>query len=150
MKKNILVICLTLIIMKSYSQVPSITSIAPLSGLIGSQVVISGNNFSTTPANNVVWFGATKATVVGASATSLSVTVPSGAIYSPISIHVNNLVAYSSIAFVPSFSFCGSPDVNSDSWLTGVNFGTSAKPLQSSLTFGDIDYDGKPEVEFQN
>ncbi len=55
---------------------PTISSFSPTSGLIGTTVTITGTNFNTTASNNVVYFGAVKATVNSASSTSLNVTVP--------------------------------------------------------------------------
>lgn len=55
----------------------SITSLAPTFGATGSSITITGTGFSTTPANNLVRFGTTLATVTAATATSLTVTVPS-------------------------------------------------------------------------
>ncbi|MSQ46384.1 MAG: hypothetical protein EXR24_05330, partial [Ignavibacteria bacterium] len=52
------------------TQVPTITSFTPTTGPVGTTVTITGTNFNTTAANNIVWFGATKATVTTASATS--------------------------------------------------------------------------------
>ena len=57
---------------------PTVSSISPVSGKVGDAVTITGTNFSTTPANNVAWFGGAQASVTSASATSLSVTVPGG------------------------------------------------------------------------
>ena len=60
-------------------------------------VTITGTNFNTTPANNVVYFGATKATVSASTASSLTVTVPTGATYAPITVlnTGTSLAAYS-------------------------------------------------------
>lgn len=63
---------------------PTITSFSPSSAKPGDAVTITGTNFNTTAANNIVFFGATQATVTAATATSLTVTVPSGATYAPI------------------------------------------------------------------
>jgi len=54
----------------------ALDSLTPNAGLIGSTVVLSGANFSTVAANNLVRFGSTPATVTAASATELTVTVP--------------------------------------------------------------------------
>ncbi len=42
------------------SVTPTITSISPLSGSPGSSITITGTNFSSTVADNVVYFGAAK------------------------------------------------------------------------------------------
>jgi hypothetical protein len=36
---------------------PTITSFSPASGPVGTTVTINGSNFSSTPANNIVFFG---------------------------------------------------------------------------------------------
>jgi hypothetical protein len=77
------------------STVPVITSFTPAAAVPGANVTITGLNFSPTPANNIVLFGAVRATVLSASATSLTVRVPAGATYGPITVSVGGLVAYS-------------------------------------------------------
>lgn len=57
---------------------PHITSLVPAFGQIGSSVVINGNNFNPTLANNLVKFGSTTATLTAATSTQLTVTVPNG------------------------------------------------------------------------
>ena len=61
----------------TFAQVPVITSFTPLSAKPGDAVILTGTNFNVLPSNNIVFFGATRATVTAASATSLTVTVPS-------------------------------------------------------------------------
>ena len=53
------------------AQKPTITSFSPTSGVIGTTVTITGTNFNTTPAQNTVFFGATKAAVTAATAPAL-------------------------------------------------------------------------------
>ncbi len=48
------------------AQTPTITSVSPNAGSTGTAVTITGTNFNTTAANNIVYFGATKATVSSA------------------------------------------------------------------------------------
>jgi hypothetical protein len=55
-------------------------------GSVGMTVTINGSNFNTTAVNNAVYFGPVRATVLSATATSLSVTVPAGATYSPVMV----------------------------------------------------------------
>jgi hypothetical protein len=64
--------------------IPTITSVLPESGEVGSTVIIKGLNFSAIAAENIVYFGALKVLANTASTTELSVTVPSGATYMPI------------------------------------------------------------------
>ncbi|WP_170970960.1 IPT/TIG domain-containing protein [Ilyomonas limi] len=87
---------------------PVITSFAPLSGPVGTTVTIKGNNFSTDPASNIVYFGAVRAPVVSAATTILTVTVPAGATYRPITVTNNHLTAYSNTFFNVTFPTDGS------------------------------------------
>jgi hypothetical protein len=56
---------------------PTITSIAPDTLVEGQSITITGTNFDATPANNVVTIDGVGANVSAASATSLTVVVPS-------------------------------------------------------------------------
>lgn len=68
------------------AQVPTISTISPTSGVVGTYITISGSNFNTTTSNSSVYFGAVKATPSAGTANSLTVTVPAGA--SPLSATV--------------------------------------------------------------
>lgn len=78
--------------------VTSITSISPTSAPVGSTIVITGTNFSSTPASNSVTFGTVGATVVSATPTQLVVTVPANP-GNPISVVANGQTAQYSGAF---------------------------------------------------
>jgi hypothetical protein len=56
---------------------PSITSISPASGTVGSSVTISGSNFGASQGSSTVNFGVNHATVTSWSNTSITATVPS-------------------------------------------------------------------------
>ncbi|HMI61457.1 MAG TPA: IPT/TIG domain-containing protein, partial [Puia sp.] len=71
------------------AQKPSIIGFSPTFGLPGATVTISGINFSSNPKDNVVRFGAVATAVRSATATSLTVSVPAGVTYQPISVTVN-------------------------------------------------------------
>ncbi|MEI9808311.1 MAG: IPT/TIG domain-containing protein [Bacteroidota bacterium] len=73
---------------------PTISSFSPASGTIGTTVTINGTNFSSTASNNIVFFGAVRASVSAATSTSLTVSAPAGATYQPLSVTVNNLTGY--------------------------------------------------------
>jgi hypothetical protein len=130
-----------------FAQVPSITTFAPASGAIGTTVIITGTNFNTTLANNIVFFGATRATVSAGSSTSLTVAVPTGASYEPISVTniTNGLTAYSSKPFITTFP-CGS--ITSSSFAPKVDFTTGTTPFKIST--GDFDGDGKTDLAVVN
>lgn len=119
---------------------PVITSFTPGAAPLGTQVTISGNNFNTTAANNIVYFGATKATVTAASTTSLTVTAPVGASYQNISVlnKAYNLLGSAAMPFLTTFadnSFTFRPKAD-------VAVGTSPTPLAVT----DLDGDGKADV----
>ena len=60
-------------------KVPELVSIIPVSGEIGSTVLISGNNFSSVLSENKVYFDDVEAKVVSSTPTRLTVTAPAHA-----------------------------------------------------------------------
>jgi hypothetical protein len=80
---------------------PVISGFTPSSGLPDATVTITGENFSTTAAENIVSFNGTPATVVSATETTLVVTIPDGATAGPISVTVNGVKVTSSFSFTP-------------------------------------------------
>lgn len=143
--------CLLLSSVASFSQ--TITAFTPVSGRTGTAgsttITISGTGFNTTPANNTVFFGAVYATPSLASATSLTVTVPSGATYQNLSVlnKQTGLFAYANSLppFIPIFYNEGAMLISGTS-----NFSfpyVSSKPYFKA---GDIDGDGKPDIVLLN
>ena len=78
----------------------AIFAFAPTHGVAGTQVVIQGQGFSDTPANNTVSFNGAVASVISASPTQLVVGVPSGATTGAITIAANGQSANSAAPFV--------------------------------------------------
>jgi len=66
--------------------IPTITSIDPITGKIGSTVTITGTDFSTTPMENEVRFNGVQATVTESTATTITTTVPAGATTGDITV----------------------------------------------------------------
>jgi hypothetical protein len=128
------------------ARVPTITSFFPTSGPIGSSVTITGTNFSNTPANNIVYFGAVRATVTSAASTSLGVTVPTGATYMPITVTVEGLTAYSQAPFIVTFA--GGGPITPGTFAPKVDFATGASPY--GIAISDLDGDGKPDFAVVN
>ncbi|MCU0323328.1 MAG: FG-GAP-like repeat-containing protein, partial [Chitinophagaceae bacterium] len=130
---------------------PSITSFSPISAKPGDAVTITGTNFSTTASSNVVFFGATVGTVTTATTTSLTVTVPIGATYAPITVLNldNNLLANSNSNFNPVFTPNKSSITTSD-FLAKVDFTTGTGTNPKAVAIGDIDGDGKPDLVTAN
>jgi hypothetical protein len=127
---------------KADAATPQITSFTPGSGGTGSAVAIAGTNFDPVPANDVVYFGAVRATVVAATPTNLNVTVPVGATFAPITVTANGLTAWSKTPFLPTFAGAGTIDSSSFAPrldlpdLSGSGF----------IAFADLDGDGKPDL----
>jgi Leucine-rich repeat (LRR) protein len=119
---------------------PTITGISPIGGPVGTTVTITGTNFSTTPANNIVKFNGTDAIVIASTATTITTTVPLGATTGPIAVTVNSQTAISSSSYVvgtpppvitsinPSFGPVGTTIT-----ITGTNF--SPTPANNIVKF---------------
>jgi hypothetical protein len=72
---------------------PTITSISPTSGPIGTEVTINGTNFSEDGTQNTIQFNGTSAAAKSASASQLVVDVPNGATTGNITVSVNGETA---------------------------------------------------------
>ncbi|MCX6137105.1 MAG: FG-GAP-like repeat-containing protein [Ignavibacteriales bacterium] len=125
---------------------PIITSFAPTSGAIGSMITISGTDFNTTAAKNVVYFCAVKAVVTSATSTSLTVIVPSGATYGSIAVTdtTTHLTAYSAKQF--SASFPSIQKIDTASFAPKVDYTTIGTRNSEYIAIGDLDGDGKPDL----
>ncbi len=78
---------------------PSIASFTPASGETGSTIIITGTNFSTTLSSNTVTINGVATTVTSATATQLTVTVPSGVTSGLIAVTVNGVTVTSVSSF---------------------------------------------------
>ena len=110
---------------------PVIHSFLPTSGPVGATVIIKGTGFSTTPADNITYFGAVKASVSDATDTTLTVAVPAGATFQSITVTTNNLTAYSINSFVVTFAGGGS-SFTSTSFLPKINLEAGIYPHSAS------------------
>lgn len=144
--KRILCWLLTLSAATSVCGQPVIQSFAPAQGAIGTTVNITGNNFSANPADNIVFFGATRATVNSATTTGLTVTVPMGTTPKPITVTVNGLTGYAARPFLVTFA--GQPFFDASSFAAPANFTTGTYPRHASVA--DFDNDGKADVSVTN
>ncbi len=122
---------------------PVISSFSPSSASVSATVTISGSNFNSTASNNVVFFGAAKATVQSVQGSStLTVTVPYGANYKYISVTnlATSLTAYSQLPFLTTYTPTGD-----DSFRAGVTVTNGATDIRY-ITIADLNSDGKPDL----
>jgi YD repeat-containing protein len=82
------------------SQVPTISGFTPTSGDVGTSVTITGTNFSTDTSLNVVTFNNARAVVTAATATQLTVTVPTWGTSGAIEVRTIDGLARSSSEFI--------------------------------------------------
>lgn len=129
------------------ASVPVITGFNPAAALVGNLITITGLNFSPVAASNIVYFGATRATVSAASPTSLVVALPLGATYAPISVTVNGQTALSPLAFLPTFVGAGT-NISTASFAPGQNLTVADGPIKTVIA--DVDADGKPDLIVAN
>ncbi len=146
MRTSAMTLILCVLTFLCLGQAPVINSFSPTSGNIGTTVTINGSGFDATPANNIVFFGAVKATVTSASATSLDVIVPAGTTYQPISVTTNTLTAYSTLSFNVVFSN-GTP-ITTNSFPGAASTGELIPGSSKNFTTSDLDGDGKPDIIF--
>lgn len=122
---------------------PTVTSITPESGPVGTVVTITGTNLGSTPADNRVYFGAVRATVTEASATTIKAIVPTGYSEVPVSVGVGIQTSSASRPFRVTFTGGAAPF--SEKSMSGpVKIGESVKPY--SPTIGDFNNDNKPDI----
>jgi hypothetical protein len=119
---------------------PSITSLNPTSGLVGSSVTIAGANFGATKGTSTVKFGATTATATSWSATSIVANVPAGASTGNVVVTVggvaSNGVTFTITTPAPSIASLNPTSglVGSSVTVAGANFG--ATQGTSTVKFG--------------
>ena len=121
---------------------PMINAVTPAYGPVSTTVTITGSNFSATPSGNVVWFGSVQAPVTVASTGSLTVTVPTGVSYQPITITTGGLTSAPVAPFITTFSDTG--QFKPTAFSTRLNIPTGLGPQFICNT--DLDGDGKPDL----
>jgi hypothetical protein len=125
-----------------HTPVISVNTVSPLAGAVGSTVTITGDHFSTTPADNIVHFGGVKAVVQTATKNTLTVTVPPGASIAPVSVTRNDLTARYHLPFVPTFS--AGVIFDGTTFLPPVSFVLTTADYD--IAVADVNNDGKPDV----
>ena len=128
---------------------PIISSITPQAAKAGDTIILTGNYFNATAANNIVYMGGVKGTVLTASSTSLSVKVDTSSLYGPISVEnsVIKLEGTSEEFFTPVFKndYFNNDTVN---FKQKVDFTVGTGPNIAAI--GDLDGDGKADFVSAN
>ncbi len=112
-----------------YAQAPSITSLSPTSGPVGTLVTVTGSNFGATQGSSTIALNGTTATVVSWAATSITAIVPSSASSGTFTVTVNGTPANSS-----SFTVTPLPSAWSDSDVGSVGVAGSATYANGTFT----------------
>jgi len=120
---------------------PAIVGVTPSVAIPGQTIDVTGRKFSSVAGDNVVAFGAVPGEVLAAATNQLSVRVPEGATFGPISLAVGQQWASSPTAFLPTFS--GFPYLGPSSFLDSVTWAT---PYPHSIVVADFDGDGHSDV----
>lgn len=129
----------------NYTAVPLIHNFSPLQGSTGTAITITGANFSSVPQENRVHFGAVAGQVITASSNHLTVKVPAGAEYRPLSITTANLTGYADKSF--NVTFPGAPaGFLTNSFDTRINFPSTS--FITGFTSADLDGDNKADILF--
>ena len=131
---------------------PKINSFSPASGPAGTTVMVSGSGFNAMASGNLVYFGAVRAQVTSASATSLTVTVPAGATYQPVLVvnTANYQTAYAALPFVTTFINPYRASLSGGFYKPRIDLATGSAVAPTTAPFfvtsGDLNGDGKPEI----
>lgn len=122
--------------------VPTIQGINPSKGYAGDTAVLSGTNYSSTIADNVVKFNGVDAAIISATATSLSVKVPQNGTTGAISLKAKNseTITGPTFTYLPPITITGisptSDMVGATVTITGTNF--SAVRAENIVSFNGI------------
>ncbi len=120
---------------------PSVTSLTPNSGTVGTSVTIAGANFGTSQGTSTVAFNGTAATPTSWTATSIAVPVPAGATTGNVVVTVGGLASNAvnfTVVVPPSITTLtpNSGTVGTSVTIAGANFG--ATQGTSTVTFNGI------------
>src|SRR6266498_1521779 len=120
--------------------IPTITDVTPASASVGTQVTISGTNFSTTPSSNIVKFNGTTATVTSSTSIQIITTVPASATLGPITVTVGSQIATSATDFTVTGGNAALFEDNFDSYAFTSNWtpvnGWNKDPVEWAIVPG--------------
>ncbi len=121
---------------------PAITGVSPVSGPVGTPVIINGTGLLDGGGNGTVSFNGTPAAILSQTSTGIQVDVPAGATTGPVSVHANGVTVKTfgdfTVTGIPVPQISGiSPNYGAPSALIGIagtNFG--ATQGNGSVTVG--------------
>ncbi len=146
--KCLLVLFSILVAIASTAQ-PVITSFTPATGPTGTFgttiVTINGSGFSTTPGNNIVFFGAVYAAATTATATQLTVTAPAGVTGKYLSV-VNTETGLSGSIYSQNPFFATYSNEGSMIFSSTATFSYTDAFKVPYFKMADIDGDGKADI----
>jgi hypothetical protein len=122
----------------TYYNPPQIADFNPKSAATGQIVTITGTNFDTNVAGNIVSFGNINAKVLTATSSKITVEAPKVSTFSALSVTANGLSAYSKEPFIQSFSDGNS--ITTNAFSEKLIFPISTNP--SDFKLYDFDGDG--------
>ncbi len=104
---------------------PTITAIDPTTGVVGTEVTITGKSFSSTAGENAVTFNGMASTLKSASATQILAVVPQNATTGPVAITVNGKKAQGpSFTVISGIAYdCGKNEITEDTVWEDVEAG---------------------------
>ncbi len=140
----------------TYTATPKINSFSPLYAAVGSSVTISGEYFGATSSNNIVMLGGVLCPITAATASSITITVPTHATLNNFTVlnTSTKLSAISAGKFVPinaslaNIPYTGYASGQNGSFEAAVNYTATSLPASSDqkIALADIDGDGKLDI----
>jgi hypothetical protein len=121
----------------------SVTSFSPTTGAAGTVVTVFGTGFPAVTSDAVVRFGGVRGEVLSSSSTVLTVRVPAGASYEPLSVTAGGLTVFSPDPFRHSYQGIGK--IVDGMFGNGITF-SSSNTGPRGIVAGDLDGDTIPDL----
>jgi hypothetical protein len=133
--------------------IPQITSFTPRALRPSVSMSITGLNFNTTAANDVVNFGSNRNSVVSAAtATAATLALPKYALMAPLTLTdtVSGLSARSPMSVIPTFGSGYGSVLSNASFDAKVTFSPGSSTYPADVKLVDLDGDGKSDMVSAN